>query len=261
MSILVRVAIVALFLLQTLAVMAGSSTSRSSFKSSSGFAARSPSYRPTSTGSAPAYKSFRPESGSGTTSAGGNGSPAGRVNGAYPGYRPSPTNRQSLLNNNGPQPSPRLQTIIREKEASGPGWMGTAALVWLLSQHDLSSSDREWINSRLREADSGGSSKPQAPAAGESDVSFQWSVPAHIVSSQPVKIIVTAFHHGKAVLPSCELGDVKSVPENNAAVLNWTPENTFSAVATCRAEGWVDQRLLAVSQMSGGESESEPEPE
>lgn len=256
MNILVRGALVVLCLPQTLPVMAGGFSSRSSFKSSSGFAARSPSYRPSSTGSAPAYKSFRPESGSGATSAGGNGSSAGRVNGKSPVYGPSPSARQSLLNNNGPQPSPRLQTIIREKEASGPGWVGTAALVWLLSQHDLSSSDREWINSRLREADS---SEPPAP--GESDVSFQWAVPAQIMSGQPVKIIVTAFHHGKAVLPSCELGNVKSVPENNAAVLNWTPENTFSAVATCRAEGWVDQRLLAVSQLSGGESESEPEPE
>ncbi|MDC7860689.1 hypothetical protein [Pantoea ananatis] len=256
MNILVRGVLVALCLLQTLPVMAGGFSSRSSFKSSSGFATRSPSYRPSSTGSAPAYKSFRPESGSGATSAGGNGSPTGRINGTPPGYRPSPTNRQSLLNNNGPQPSPRLQTIIRKKEASGPGWVGTAALVWLLSQHDLSSSDREWINSRLREANSS-----SEPPAGESDVSFKWAVPAQIVSSQPVKIIVTAFHHGKAVLPSCELGDVKSVPENNAAVLNWTPENTFSAVATCRAEGWVDQRLLAVSQLSGGEIESEPEPE
>jgi hypothetical protein len=139
--------------------------------------------------------------------------------------------------------------------------VGTAALVWLLSQHDLSSSDREWINSRLREADSDSSSEQPVPVSGQSDVSFQWAVPAQIVSGQPVKIIVTAFRHGKAILPSCELGDVKSVPENNAAVLNWTPENTFSAVATCRAEGWVDQRLLAVSQMSGGESESEPEPD
>ncbi|WP_089529117.1 hypothetical protein [Pantoea ananatis] len=261
MNILVRVAIVALFLLQTLAVMAGSSASRSSFKSSSGYAARSPSYRPSSTGSAPVYRSFSPGSGSSTPSSGGNGTPAGRVNGASPGSRPSPSARQSLLNNSGPQPSPRLQTIIREKEASGPGWIGTAALVWLLSQHDLSDSDREWINSRLREANSDSSSEQPAPVSGQSDVSFQWAIPSHIVSGLPVKIVVTAVRYGKAVLPSCELDDVKSVPENNAAVLNWTPEDTFSAVATCRAEGWVDQRLLAVSQVSGGESESEAEPE
>lgn len=261
MNILVRGTLVALCLLQTLPVKAGGFSSRSSFKSSSGFAARSPSYRPSSTGSAPAYKSFRPESGSGTKSAGGNGSSAGRGNGTSPGYGPSPSARQSLLNNNGPQPSPRLQTIIREKEASGPGWVGTAALVWLLSQHDLSSSDREWINSRLREANSDSSSEQPAPVSGQSNVSFQWAIPSHIVSGLPVKIVVTAVRYGKAVLPSCELDDVKSVPENNAAVLNWTPEDTFSAVATCRAEGWVDQRLLAVSQVSGGESESEAEPE
>ncbi|MEJ1269013.1 hypothetical protein WDV93_25060 [Pantoea ananatis] len=150
-------------------MMAGGFSSRSSFKSSPGFAARSPSYRPSSTGSAPTYKSFRPESGSSSaTTAGGNG----RVNSTSPGYRPSPTNRQSLLSSNGPQPSPRLQTIIREKEASGPGWVGTAALVWLLSQHDLSSSDREWINSRLREADSDSSSEQPVPVSGQSDVSF-----------------------------------------------------------------------------------------
>ncbi|MEJ1269012.1 hypothetical protein WDV93_25055 [Pantoea ananatis] len=81
------------------------------------------------------------------------------------------------------------------------------------------------------------------------------------MSDQPVKIIVTAFRHGKAILPSCELGDVKSVPENNAAVLNWTPENTFSAVATCRAEGLGGPASACCFSNEWGESESEPEPE
>ncbi|MFL6615336.1 hypothetical protein SB912_19245 [Pantoea sp. SIMBA_072] len=145
----------------------------------------------------------------------------------------------------GPQPSPQLQTIIREKEASGPGWLGTAGLIWLLSRHDLSSSDREWINNRLREENS---SENTSPVIEQSDVSFQWSVPASIINGQPVKIVIAAVRHGNVLLPDCELGDIKSVHENNAAVLNWTPEHTVSAVATCRAEGWVDQRLLAVSQ-------------
>lgn len=48
------------------------------------------------------------------------------------------------------RPSPQLQTIIREREVSrGPGWLGTAALVWLLSRHDLSDDDRRWVASQM----------------------------------------------------------------------------------------------------------------
>ncbi|OAD97938.1 hypothetical protein [Pantoea sp. OXWO6B1] len=248
---LLKGAILALCLMQVPPVMSASFASRSSFRSSAGFAARSPAYRPSSSGSAPVYRSFRPETGS-RTAGGASGSASGRVNSASSAFRPTPAAPRSLLSGSGTWPSARLQTIIREKEASGPGWVGTAALVWLLSRHDLSSGDRAWINERLREANNNAVSEPDAPVAEQSDVRFQWAVPALIVSGQPVKIVVTAVRHGKALVPACELGDMKSEQENNAAVLNWTPENTFSAVATCRAEGWVDQRLLAVSQTSGG---------
>lgn len=231
----------ALCFLQTLPVIAGNSTSRASFKSSSGYAARSPAYRSSSTDSTPVYKSFSPSAGSSTAT--------GRTVSRSSGLRPSPAAPQSLQSRYGPQPSPQLQTIIREKEASGPGWLGTAGLIWLLSRHDLSSSDREWINNRLREENS---SKNTSPVIEQSDVSFQWSVPASIINGQPVKIVIAALRQGKVLLPDCELGDIKSVHENNAAVLNWTPEHTVSAVATCRAEGWVDQRLLAVSQTNVG---------
>ncbi|MDC7872153.1 hypothetical protein TH60_21965 [Pantoea ananatis] len=250
---LLKGAILALCLMQVPPVMSASFASRSSFKSSAGFAARSPAYRPSSSGSAPVYRSFRPEPGSSRSASGSSGSASGRVNSASSAFRPTPAAPRSLLNSSGPQPSARLQTIIREKEASsGPGWVGTAALIWLLSQHDLSSGDRAWLNERLREANNNTVSEPDAPVAEQSDVRFQWAVPALIVSGQPVKIVVTADRHGKALVPACGLGDIKSVQENNAAVLNWTPGNTFSAVVTCRAEGWVDQRLLAVSQTSGG---------
>lgn len=236
MKYLLKGALIALCFLQSLPVMAGSSSSRSSFKSSAGYAARSPAYRSSSTVSTPVYKSFRPAAGSSTAT--------GRTDSRSPGAKLLPSAPQSLQNRSGPQPSPQLQTIIREKEASGPGWLGTAGLIWLLSQHDLSSSDREWINNRLREENSENTS----PVTEQSDVSFQWSVPASVTNGQPAKIVIAAVRHGKVLQPDCELGDVKSVHENNAAVLNWTPENTVSAVATCRADGWVDQRLLAVSQ-------------
>ena len=236
MKYLLKGALIALCFLQSLPVMAGSSSSRSSFKSSAGYAARSPAYRSSSTVSTPVYKSFRPAAGSNTAT--------GRTDSRSPGAKLSPSAPQSLQNRSGPQPSPQLQTIIREKEASGPGWLGTAGLIWLLSQHDLSSSDREWINNRLRDENS----ENTPPVTEQSDVSFQWSVPAAVTNGQPAKIVIAAVRHGKVLQPDCELGDVKSVHENNAAVLNWTPENTVSAVATCRADGWVDQRLLAVSQ-------------
>lgn len=236
MKYLLKGALIALCFLQSLPVMAGSSSSRSSFKSSAGYAARSPAYRNSFTGSTPVYKSFTPAAGSSTAT--------GRTDSRSPGAKLSPSAPQSLQNRSGPQPSPQLQTIIREKEASGPGWLGTAGLIWLLSQHDLSSSNREWINNRLREENS---ENPQRVTE-QSDVSFQWSVPATFTNGQSAKIVIAAVRHGKVLLPDCELGDMKSVHENNAAVLNWTPEHTVSAVATCKADGWVDQRLLAVSQ-------------
>lgn len=236
MKYLLKGALIALCFLQSLPVMAGSSSSRSSFKSSAGYAARSPAYRNSLTGSTPVYKSFTPAAGSSTAT--------GRTDSRSPAAKLSPSAPQSLQNRSGPQPSPQLQTIIREKESSGPGWLGTAGLIWLLSQHDLSSSDREWINNRLREENS---ENPQ-PVTEQSDVSFQWSVPATFTDGQPAKIVIAAVRHGKVLLPDCELSDIKSVHENNAAVLNWTPEHTVSAVATCKADGWVDQRLLAVSQ-------------
>ncbi|MDE8558883.1 hypothetical protein [Pantoea vagans] len=235
MKYLLKGALIALCFFQSLPVMAGSSSARSSFKSSAGYAARSPAYRSSFTGSTP-YKSFRPADGSSTAT--------GRIDSTSPGSKLSPSAPQSLQNRSGPQPSPQLQTIIREKEASGPGWVGTAGLIWLLSQHDLSASDREWINNRLREENSGNT----PPVTEQSDVSFQWSIPATFTNGQPAKIVIAAVRHGKVLLPDCELGNIKSVHENNAALLNWTPEHTVSAVATCRADGWVDQRLLAVSQ-------------
>lgn len=217
MKYLLKGALIALCFLQSLPVMAGSSSSRSSFKSSAGYAARSPAYRNSFTGSTPVYKSFTPAAGSSTAT--------GRTDSRSPGAKLSPSAPQSLQNRSGPQPSPQLQTIIREKEASGPGWLGTAGLIWLLSQHDLSSSDREWINNRLREENS---ENPQ-PVTEQSDVSFQWSVPATFTNGQSAKIVIAAVRHGKVLLPDCELGDIKSVHENNAAVLNWTPEHTVSA--------------------------------
>ncbi|MDF6893604.1 hypothetical protein NLR16_24450, partial [Escherichia coli] len=42
-----------------------------------------------------------------------------------------------------------MAQIIRERESSGPGWLGTAFLVALLSRHDLSDSDRQWLQSKI----------------------------------------------------------------------------------------------------------------
>lgn len=58
------------------------------------------------------------------------------------------TARRSLLTGT-PPPSPRLREIIQREESSGPGWIGTAFLIALLSQHDLSAADHAWIEARI----------------------------------------------------------------------------------------------------------------
>lgn len=208
----------------------------SSFSSSSrGFAVRSaPSYRSTSVSTGATnpvrYRSFTP-----LTSAGGKTTSPGSATGFS----------RSVLSGPGPQPTQKLQTIIREKERSGPGWMGTAMLVWLLSQHDLSSSDRDWVESRLEEARQRGE-KIETPPAEQSDVTFDWSLPSAFIAGQQASLTVTTLRGKQPVTVTCRINDTRSTDAGNTSRLVWTPAAPGTAVADCHADGWVDQRLLII---------------
>ena len=150
-----------------------------------------------------------------------------------------------MLDNSTTKPSPQLQTIIREKESSGPGWIGTGFLIYLLSQHDLSSSDKNWIQSQLND-ERNSPERPAPPPIELSDVTFQWDVPAIFRSGVQSNIIVRA-SQGPENTPravACSMNGIQSVPEKNKAILEWVPDKEETVVVTCLSAGLHDMRMF-----------------
>ena len=152
--------------------------------------------------------------------------------------------RRSLLSQTGPQPSPQVSEIIRERESSGPGWLGTAFLISLLSRHDLSDSDRSWINSRI---DSVRNEQPdEAPAllpAVKPKVQFTFEgLDAPHPIGMPAKVTVSATLNGQPVPVSCE--HPAAMNQNGHTVIAWTPEAHGVTLLTCKAGAHQERRLL-----------------
>lgn len=152
---------------------------------------------------------------------------------------------RSVLERSRTLPSEKLQTVIREKERSGPGWIGTGVLIWLLSQHDLSSSDRRWIQEQIDEAKREGE-ETALPPPPLSDVVFSWSYPPVFRQGETSHITVTATEgvQQKPVTVNCVLKGIHSVKDGVAARLAWTPGTEVSAVMRCEAGGLNDMRMF-----------------
>lgn len=160
--------------------------------------------------------------------------------------------RTSLLGGAGPKPSQRVTEIIRERESSGPGWIGTAFLVSMLSQHDLSSSDRSWIQSRIDAAQKRGESDPDAPALlpeARPPVVFAFEgidSPLHV--GWPSKLRVKAADRaGHALVVSCDAPTgAHAVQASGHAEIAWTPTSAGIFLLPCRAGTGVERRLVRV---------------
>ncbi|HED3078481.1 hypothetical protein [Citrobacter amalonaticus] len=156
---------------------------------------------------------------------------------------------RSVLERSRTQSSEKLQTVIREKERIGPGWFGTGMLVWLLSQHDLSSSDRRWIQEQINEAKREGE-ETALPPPPLSDVVFNWSYPPVFRQGETSHITVKATEgvQQKPVTVNCVLKGVHSIMDGVAARLAWTPGTEVSAVMRCEAGGLNDMRMFSVGK-------------
>lgn len=224
-------------LLSTLTAHAGKSPgsgSRSfSASSSKGSAVRS-SPRPSTSGPV-TYKSAVPVT------------PVNRYNSRTP--KKAGSNR-SVLSRSQTLPSEKLQTVIREKERSGPGWMGTALLVWLLSQHDLSSSDKAWVNQQIAQAKKE-NQQVLPPPPELSDVAFNWSYPSAFTPGQKAMIAVSAKQGlaGKAVPVTCVMNGSYGVKNGEITRIEWTPDKAMTAVMRCEAGGLSDLRMFSTGDM------------
>lgn len=171
------------------------------------------------------------------------GSFAAGKTGQARGQRASPA-RASLLAGRS-QPSARVTELIREKEASGPGWFGTGLLVWLLSQHDLSASDKAWIEQQI--AAQGEEEDQIPPLLG----SVTPTVAFHIEGLRPryapdseAQLTVHATRGNTELPVRCTLAGGRFKPEGKALRVKWTPSSPGVQLLTCDADGHQERRLL-----------------
>ena len=159
--------------------------------------------------------------------------------------------RRSLLAGSPSQPSPKVTEIIRERERSGPGWLGTAFLVSLLSQHDLSSSDRSWIEGRINALRDSGEDAEPAPALlspAAPGVSFRYAgLQPQFEAGAEATVTVRAERAGVAVPVACALPGAQLDQGQGEARIEWTPAGPGVQLLSCEAAGHRDRKLLRVA--------------
>lgn len=159
--------------------------------------------------------------------------------------------RRSLLAGSPSQPSPKVTEIIRERERSGPGWLGTAFLVSLLSQHDLSSSDRSWIEGRINSLRESGEDDEPAPALlspAAPGVSFRYAgLQPQFTAGAEATVTVRAERAGVAVPVACALPGAQLDQGRGEARIEWTPAGPGVQLLSCEAAGHRDRKLLRVA--------------
>lgn len=151
--------------------------------------------------------------------------------------------RRSLLAE-GPLPSPAVRDVIVQKESSGPGWMGTALLVYLLSQHDLSKADKAWIEDKMCQQQAEEEEAELPPINQKASLQFH-GLNKEFSVGRPAQFSVTA----KGVPGAAQL--VCDYPEEAVGTfakvdVSWTPLKAGSFLVSCRAGSLTERRLVRV---------------
>ncbi|WP_155402785.1 hypothetical protein [Ralstonia solanacearum] len=141
-----------------------------------------------------------------------------------------------------------MTQIIRERESSGPGWVGTAFLVALLSRHDLSDRDRQWVQAKidvLTGEDAADDQSGLAPHLVPTMTFVYAGVLENFAIGRASTIHVTAHAApGEPVAVSCTMPEANIAAEGASATLVWEPHAPAVYVLTCQAGGQRDRRLL-----------------
>ena len=197
-----------------------------------------------------------PSRGTGGTSSTGAAGRSGYRAANAPGQRPinrqntaQGQQRRSLIPTSGAQPSQHVTEIIRERESSGPGWLGTAFLISLLSRHDLSSSDKSWIEGRINsiraEEDSDASEPPALLPAAHPKIAYTFKgIDAPLRVGEAASVSVSALDNGKPVDVSCD--HPAATTQNGRVEIAWTPDVPGVTLLTCKAGERTERRLVRV---------------
>lgn len=173
-------------------------------------------------------------------------------------------NDYTTLSNAAPD---NVRTIIRERERSGTNWTTLAMMYWMMSSSNshsssLSSSDREWINTQIRNQENNGESRYSAikelkdagvdtsmlktTAPDNPSVTFSYDMPKAFKADHVWMFSVTALHEDKKQAPSCELPDATFVTDKNELFIKWKAPATVGKKTEmkCKAFGMEEVKTL-----------------
>jgi len=154
--------------------------------------------------------------------------------------------RRSLLDD-APAPSTRLANVIQQRESSGPGWLGTAFLISLLSQHDLSKDDRGWIQGRIDALKGEEGENSLLPATSPAvRFSYLGLKPSYKVGESIELNASASSMESKPVPIECAFQGAIANTESGRANIKYRPAAPAVQVLSCRAGGRTDRRLIKV---------------
>ncbi|WP_404995423.1 hypothetical protein [Cupriavidus pauculus] len=118
----------------------------------------------------------------------------------------------------------------------------------LLSRHDLSGSDRQWIESKIASLKESGDDDdaPQLVPAIPNGIRFEYDgLEASYPVGKPVRIHVRALDAAGAPLAvTCQIeGGQANAPATSAAI-QWLPDAPAVRMLTCHAGGQRDRRII-----------------
>lgn len=154
--------------------------------------------------------------------------------------------RRSLIPADGPQPPKRVAEIIRERESSGPGWLGTAFLITLLSRHDLSITDKSWIDDRIkaiRNEEGYDASALLDPVNPTVTYIFK-GLEEPLLAGETARISVSAMSGNKPIPVTCD--HPAAISHSDMVEITWTPNEPSVSLLTCTAGKQQERRLIRV---------------
>jgi hypothetical protein len=208
------------------AARSGGSGTSSASRSSIANAGRSYSYKPSSS------SSYKPHSRT-------VGSRAGST------ARAAASNKQIDLAGASPQLAQRIQSSTG---LSGTTWLGLGLLTYLLSQHDLSSKDRSWIEGQIASAklQKGEVAALLDPVFSPVIFSFDGLKPAYKISEKvSISVIAKTIEH-KVVDVRCVLPGANISHTAGVAAIDQESTAVSASILQCTANGVTEKRMVRV---------------
>lgn len=157
--------------------------------------------------------------------------------------------RRSLLSGSS-IPPPKVAQIIREKESKfGVGLMSGAILMYLLSSHEISSKDKQWVQGKLDGLKANGESiddgliriTPLVVNFSYIGLKPQYSI------GENINITASAMDGPNPTLIACSMNNATITLRNTSTHISWISNAPAAVILTCESNGHKDYRIIHVA--------------